>query len=158
MAVDVSQYRVGRQGRKRTRLRDSILTPSCTSSLSAKLRRALADQLSAYTDVEQTCVSLLRAPTPARTVADAISLLPLYPTSLSPPRCPTSVTSSMTTPASAQDARKADPEPVRPVSLPDELWTTIFEHLNFHDLRRVEMVCKRFQNLLKVQRLCTMSL
>lgn len=56
----------------------------------------------------------------------------------------------MTTPAPAQDAQKAAPEPVRPVSLPDELWLTILGQLDFYDLRRVELVCKRFQNLLKV--------
>lgn len=72
------------------------------------------------------------------------------PTSLSPPPCTTSVTSRMTTQAPSLEAQKAAPSPVRPVSLPDELWTIILGNLEFHDLRRSEMVCKRFQTLLEV--------
>ncbi|KWU43855.1 hypothetical protein RHOSPDRAFT_34656 [Rhodotorula sp. JG-1b] len=67
----------------------------------------------------------------------------------------TNVTSSLATPDPSHDAQNAAPDLVRPVSLPDELWTTIFEQLNFHDLLRVEMVCQRFQNLLKDHQLAS---
>ncbi|GAA5875822.1 hypothetical protein JCM3774_006463 [Rhodotorula dairenensis] len=61
----------------------------------------------------------------------------------------------MTSPAPPLDAEQPSAALVRPVSLPDEVWTTIFEQLEFFDLRTVEMVCKHFQDLLKGHQLAS---
>lgn len=46
-------------------------------------------------------------------------------------------------------------EPTTPqaalASLPDEIWSQCFTSLDYFDLRRIEMVCKRFQAILKVR-------
>ncbi|GAA5990448.1 hypothetical protein JCM10908_007377 [Rhodotorula pacifica] len=39
--------------------------------------------------------------------------------------------------------------------LPDEMWTLVFEKLEYFDLRRVEGACKRFQEIMKAPELAT---